>query len=156
MAGVTYVKFKEAIGKITFILITIIVFLSYKVLKGNSTDEHIGILILAFLYLIALRSFYFTAYKMLKDPKIRMNSTQKIIYDLSLIIGLGFFVLYLFAYKGVYGIYQLFSSFSWFLLILRIVIIIISGKLALAVATLQDALKWLSNETWIHFDINNK
>ncbi len=149
MEGVTYVKFREAVGKITYILLIIIIFLAYKVLKGNSTDEHIGILILAFSYLIALRFFYFTANKMLKDPKIKMNSIQKILYDIFLIIGLGFFVLYLFAYKGVYGIYQLFSSFSWFLLILRIVIIIISAKLALAVATLQDVIKWLSNNTWI-------
>jgi len=54
----------------------------------------------------------------------------------------------MFFVDGLFGIYLLFKSFSWGLLLVRIAVIVLGYKLAVSVANIQDALKWLSNHTW--------
>jgi hypothetical protein len=152
MAGITYERFQEDSIKTILILVGIICFLIFKFIKGTFSIEYILMFVCSITSIFALRTFLVHSKKMIEDQSYRMSSITITYLNFILIICLGLLSLYIFAIKGVYGTYKLFSSFSWLLLIFRIVVIIASSILMLAVERIQDVLKWLTINTWNKLD----
>ena len=148
MATVTYDQLKREIAKTISILIIILGFAIYKMFKNQVNTEYYILAIGSFLCIVGNTYFSIKSTKMLVNKSLAMNLFEVSTLRPVLIIVQGLIPIYLFFYKGLFGIYLLFDSFDWFLLFFRLIIIVISYHLTVSVGKIQDALKWLSQNTW--------
>lgn len=148
MATVTYDQLKRELAKTISILILILGFAIYKMIKFQVTTEYCLIATGSFLCIVGDVYFSIKSTKMLVNKSLVMNLFEVSTLKPVLIIFQGLIPIYIFCYKGLYGIYLLFDSFDWFLLFFRLLIIVISYHLTVSVGKIQDALKWLCQNTW--------
>lgn len=148
MAEVTYLRFRNDNHRISLILFVIFVF---TIIKFFTKDYKPYFGVYAFLSLLCLvTNIYFgrKATQMLHNAELRMNWFETEILKNFLITVLGVGTLYMFFVDGLYGICLLFKSFSWETLFIRIAVVVLGYKLAVSVANIQNALIWLSKDTW--------
>lgn len=132
MAAITYERLKSDIARANSILILILGFAIYKMIKYQVNTEFMLVAIGSFICFVGNSYFSNKATKMLINKLILIKATENLILSFILLPLLGLFPFYLFIYKGLYGIYLLIDSFSWFLLLFRLFIIAVSYSLALS------------------------
>lgn len=141
MESVTVQEFNKQAGKAIIILLLFIGFSIYRIVKTEYRLEHIIILSISILGLIAIRRLLLIAERKAVSGNVKMSALESFSLQQIIILGLGILSIYVFVTKGAYGIYLLFKDFSIKMLLYRIFIIIVSYQLVLAISKIQIVLK---------------
>ncbi len=141
MESITLQEFKNQSGKAIIILSVFIIFSIFRIVKREYNPDHIIIIIVSILGIIGIRKLLIIGEQKIITSNKKMNLLGIFPLEIILIAGLGILSIYVFITKGAYGIYILFKDFSFKMLLYRIVIIIVSYQLVLAVSKIQTVFK---------------
>lgn len=148
MESISYKTCMQKLGVCLLILLGIIGFLSFKLIKYGYSLEYLILLAGSILGLIAVSRLGIISKLALSEPDFKLKNYDHFFTGEVLIISLGIMSIYLFFVKGLYGLYELIHSFSWFLLFFRIMIIVLTFKLVSAVSVLQTVYKSIERKTY--------
>lgn len=141
MESVTLQGFNRQSGKAIVILSTFIIFSIYRIVKGQYNLEHIIILSVSVLGIIGIRQLLIIGEQKIITGDRKMNVWETFFLGNILIFGLGILSIYVFAVKGAYGTYILFKDFSFKMLLYRLVIIVVTYQLVVAISKIQTVFK---------------
>lgn len=137
MEKVTYSELIRKVGETVIIFVIIIVFSIYKLFADEFSNEFIFILIGSIIGIIASGRLGAIAKDALQSENFKISKSDSIFTGNVIVTGLSILSFYLFFVKGIYGIYLLFKIFSWYLLFFRLIIVILSYRLVLAISKMH-------------------
>ena len=115
--------------------------LHYRIVKGEYNLDHIVIVFVSILGIIGIGKLLKIGEKRTVSGYRKMKFWESLLLEQILIFGLGLLCIYLFLTKGAYGFYVVFKDFSLKMLLFRIVIIISTYQLVVAVSKIQTVFK---------------
>ena len=147
MQSVSYQSFVKKVGESTLILLSITLFVGYKIIAEEMTYEFLAIGVIALISILSIARLRSIAEVTIRKGHYHISFVESILVGDVVVIGLGFLGLYIFFVKGLYGTYKLLDDFTWHLLLFRILIIVLSYRLVLATSRIQTVYNSMSAQS---------